>query len=814
MKRWLVMVSLWSFSALTFADNVPSFVNMNQSSQDLSIKYLGQLFGNVSGVLQGAGSGLMGQLFYVLNIGIMIVAAVWLMYSIFNVVVTSALQGQGQSRHNVALIMFRVVVGLALLVPSSTTGYSAAQNIMMGVVVEGTKMADEVWDYALDYLKNGGVIYSPATSSNQITSMSQLTDIMSTKQGQPQGVVANVFQDEACMYISNNYNQQNKDNNQSAKLDAQGNYHMIEVPPQMSADGKNLKAGTGVIYFPGYGDQPNAASQGHACGSVSVNAAMLQQQGATITQYQQAYNAMDQMTRDVQVLAKKQASYVTSHGKNNGFSGLAGGGFLASGVLDYVDLIKPVTASQAAQSLNKQKQNSFIDYAKSLGWFGAGSFYWNLSRWNDALVSKGDPTSILPLLKHWSIDNDSIQHDINNTVNSLGAESDGSIWGHGYMQLQQAITNRVSGGLPKGVMVNDDIESGQADFNHYLRNRIQDMVLAFEKVMYSNQAGSYDPLAFVQMVGKTCLAEAGSLWSRIMSFAQSWAAVAGVCAAANPGNTIVNAVMSWMTPLCTMSATALLSAGFMLNFYVPLYPYLLFMFGVMGWLLYVIEAMVAAPLVCLGMTHPDGQDFTGKAEQALMLALGVFIRPALMIIGFLAGMIMSYIGFSFVNSIIGRVFVTAFSLTPPDDPTKNYQVIDGIWTVLAGSPQHNVGQSGPWGVYKAHYTGSAFADFLLVPLMFVAYGLIVTELINQCFSAIHVVPDMVLRWIGGPQQQDQTERYVQGVQRGMSSAAQQAGQLGGDAAKGKASSTIALGSDAGAIAHKVGGVAVQAEMND
>lgn len=53
--------------------------------------------------------------------------------------------------------------------------------------------------------------------------------------------------------------------------------------------------------------------------------------------------------------------------------------------------------------------------------------------------------------------------------------------------------------------------------------------------------------------------------------------------------------------------------------------------------------MVAAPLICFGLKHSEGHDFLGEAKQILMILLGAFLRPVLMVIGLIAGMILSYV---------------------------------------------------------------------------------------------------------------------------------------------------------------------------
>ncbi len=65
-----------------------------------------------------------------------------------------------------------------------------------------------------------------------------------------------------------------------------------------------------------------------------------------------------------------------------------------------------------------------------------------------------------------------------------------------------------------------------------------------------------------------------------------------------------------------VAAAAFFSLGIFLGYYLPLYPYMLFTFGVIGWIIIVIEAMVAAPLVAMGITIRKAMTFwAGRRKQ-------------------------------------------------------------------------------------------------------------------------------------------------------------------------------------------------------
>ncbi len=821
MKRIIALTSvlvLWSLSVVVFANGIDP---MGGATHDVAIKYLGQIFGYMPGTaLSHDHVGIMGQLFRVFNQGVMVVAAVWLTYSITQITMSCALTSQGFQKFSVSMIAFRVCVGMAFLVPNPHSGYSMVQTLMMNVVVEGSKLADSTWSYALDYMQNGGLVYDHKPSNGAF----KQTDVNKymPSQSELSGPVAKILQNEICMFASSHYYIENPD----------------QLPSQL---GKGLSfhiapnASQQIINFPGIGDTPGQG--GHGCGSVTIDRAIAGQ-GLPDPQvvYDESYSAMFDMVNQLLPLAQRLAAgtYTDQGNVIQHVSPEFGADKMKRAIIKHFMAMKPAVQARAKFLGDNSYDGTFFDQAKEQGWFNAGSFYWNLSRWNDMVDVHFDPSSYLPLTTSY-LKNNSMVAEVANSVQLAGAHlmNDG-VWGAGYAEIMQYATNQQrqqqqpSDTVQKGNIypfvpghsADDAYDAGFADNsnlginifgpdNGRLKNTVNAILNTFNSIMMGQQSDSYDPLVFVQTVGKTCLQQAGQLWTTSLSAAVSLGHEAMGCSAFFGSCAALGATLAWVVPMWCAIAGMLFTAGFMLNFYTPLYPYLLFMFGALGWLLSVIEAMAAAPLVAFGMTHPEGHDFLGKAEQALMLALGVFIRPALMVIGFVAGMLMSYVAFNFVNTVIGRVFISAFNpgvAGSNQAGPQNVAPLDAVWEVVAGGSASQTPQT-------QSYTGNPFADFMLIPLLLVAYGMIVIEVVNQCFSAIHQVPDMVLRWIGGPQLGDQSEKYVQSIKQGMQSSAQQAGKIAGDAATGKGKAIFENSQQQGQMINKVASAGVGAMID-
>lgn len=211
------------------------------------------------------------------------------------------------------------------------------------------------------------------------------------------------------------------------------------------------------------------------------------------------------------------------------------------------------------------------------------------------------------------------------------------------------------------------------------------------------------------------------------------------------------AVIEMYLPLGASLATIIFAMGTMLGIYLPFMPFMLYLFGVIGWVMAVIEAMVAAPLVALGVTHPEGHDLLGKSEQAVMLLLGVFIRPATMIMGLLFAMNLAKVAVQLLD--YGFLFV---------------------FTEIG-----NMNSAGSDGITNA---------FIMLGAMTV-YVYVLMTIIDQSYSLIYQVPDKILRWIGGPQDSSSTAQMANQVKGQI----QQVGGKAGDAGSGVASRTPGMG---------------------
>lgn len=169
------------------------------------------------------------------------------------------------------------------------------------------------------------------------------------------------------------------------------------------------------------------------------------------------------------------------------------------------------------------------------------------------------------------------------------------------------------------------------------------------------------------------------------------------------GNSTVK--LSVLGPMITAVAGTILVTGAFLSVYPPMLPYILWIGAILGWVIFLVEAVIAAPLWAVAQIAPDGDGVVGKGGQGYMLVLSLFMRPALMVLGFIAAVIvMKPMGY-LINSTFLGAFLNAAS------PSWY-----GIVTAIMGC---------------------------------ILYATLMVSVINRVFALIHVIPDKILRWMGG-----------------------------------------------------------------
>lgn len=767
-QRWTLGLLLLLVTSAIFADGGPQIASDAVTNHsDLSMNFLSQIFGTVGNVLSGTSGQMMGKLFYDLNIGVLIVAGMWLSYTIFNVVVSSASEGSFiNGRNNVAMIFLRIAIGTGALLPSPSTGYSVIQDVVMKVVVEGVKLADMTWSHGLDYIQQGGdVWHAPLTSKD---GGSLTADTAKTLY---QGTVSSVMEAEACMVTASAKQELRSQNTVSSSTGVANN----AVPPTALSpiDDKVRQK----FYF------PSSQSDRQGCGSVDWGAipGVMKKDPNTpskkieTAEGEFAYEASYHVVYNMIPAAKL---YVCSHNPSFSKTSVCSGTnttdaigdaseIAFNNVLAYVNSIEPLVSHNSQQS--KGNLDDFFKSAKSLGWLSAGRYSWDISHFKDLDIETKDFIHYNPKVEI----NRSSQND---TAQSSPFQSwSNTVWGEVQNKFDQ-YSNTSNDGNTGG-------SSGGGGHHKSLRwlAPIVGGMLGYEgslaKLFNGTHMGS-DPIYFLHRVGVESMNIAGEIWINLAITIGALYLVGIICSGGSVDlDRPIEGAVSWFKPLAMALAMMYLTVGGMLAFYVPLYAFLVFSFGVISWFIAVIEAMVAAPLVAFGLTHPEGHDFLGPIKQALMLLLGVFLRPVLTVIGLIAAMILSYVSFRMIN--FGFASFMGDLLGKPGGNSNN------VYAGISSFMSHAGGSSDGINISKI------VAPLIGMPIMLFIYAMVVYYVINQCYSLVYVLPDYILRWIGGPQQQSSVGQMMEGLkggfQQNMGSAGQGMNQSAGNAMQGAGS---------------------------
>ncbi len=789
LNRLFTAIVLLLIAGSAFADSgslagIHHFANrLAPPETDYSVAYLGQIFGTVGDVLSGTSGQVLGHMFGIFNKGILVVAALYLGFTIVSLAIHAAHQGSFMSqKYNTPMILLRIAFGFAITIPSSTTGYSLTQDVFMKIVVQSVGLADQVWDAALKYIQYGGSLYiRPKTLSTDTNIITNFFGTSTTP-----GVAVTIFEDEVCM-IKSASSAWNPSSNSITQR------HLVFNPPKNAAT-KNYPypSKLGEVFFPGLGDKPDSdaiiKTGQAACGVATPYSSVTVKTGSAMTSTTMTAMQVQQM-RDTSFSALKQMAismlpaahdYVNLnpadssntqalHKKNTEKA-------VFSSILAYVNLITPYqqmlsaqhavsaqataqsaadaanfttacgvgglfisgfchyTASQFESSTTKAQLShtshlAFIQTAKAQGWIMAGRFYWDVEQANTTAqsisISGLLPTATTPTLSiHKTTMTDAV-------TAILGYQTDVTTLWSEYVGAQNNTVSYPSTGSGSGGTLVKAVSNSSLS---KVAGAVYDLT----------QPGGYNPIVVLMHLGTKLMEAVVGIWIGAIVLSVAGAVPAGVCDAMSPGGVIYSAILTWLKSIIMLISTGLLVPGAIFGYYLPLYPFIVFTFAAVGWFLMVIEGMAAAPLIGLGVTHPEGHDFLGKSDQVLMFLLGIFVRPTLMVLGLVGAMVISFVAF--------HMMITGF---------------DGIYSSLSS---------------QITFQKGSLLILINICMVLIVFGMMSLQLVEQCFKLIYQLPQYVMRWIGGPTMGEDYGQMAQGVQGAISGGAGKFAQGGGDAA--------------------------------
>lgn len=703
-KLWVYLILLSPLSAFassasetgdsTLGNFLHSFTPSTYSQYDLSMKYLGQIFGSVGGVLSGQNGQLIGRLFEVFNNGLMVVAGLFLGYTVFKAVVDTASEGEVLGRGTkTAWIAFRTAMGIGCLIPSKASGYCLIQGFFMYVVIQGVGFADMIWQRVVNYLADeGGAVYvtNPISPDNM------------TPMVQP---VGQVMQSEICMYrLQNTLNQNNAANAQAQQEAGVATDAAGSTTNEVGYSFVNTTDSSGKIVSEtiSFGKKQSVDSSGNViygneCGSylLSASGTNSDPSGDEVMQpIQYQEYSFRQVILDLGPAAEQIANLQTTDQLDATISNTAVTA-MTTGVMDYVNIITPALKKEGDKNAKKYKDQ--LRHAEDQGWIVAGSYYRQMANINNQIAGDlkkylpGQSAQVTATSNGGDLQDDSFVKtaisqvsDGDNSYEALTTQSleEAQKSQGNYMKLgdHRPIDGKIISNIRWGLAY-QAISAGYAipvaPLMGVLDGTLRDIVDYWDKTMDKSHG---DPIVNLQKVGNHIVDSTVNLWFTIMAL--TFITTIGFSAPSTFG--VIEAMGSSIIgfiPTATVLILTMLGIGLVFSVYVPLIPFLVYLFAVLGWFVLVVEAMFAAPLVAIGITHPDGDHYLmGKSSQALMMLLNIFIRPSLLLTGFLIGMVFERVSLTLLNDMFHK-FGTGLDLQA--NPGSNSMGLIGIGLLVA-----------------------------------------------------------------------------------------------------------------------------------
>ncbi len=276
--------------------------------------------------------------------------------------------------------------------------------------------------------------------------------------------------------------------------------------------------------------------------------------------------------------------------------------------------------------VEKQRLDDFSEKTKKEGWITAGQWYWAISAKSFELQRFADPELSIKTFNPDGIPD--YEDSFTEEMTKLNR----------YMQV--AMTPQ-GGSRPRPMIPSTE----EADVG-------TDM---FAKTMASSfgSGGDFgasmllkgnDPIRSLSQYGHYLIAGSGTLLSVYI--------VSGAIIVGASNNTVgkatgIGAAVKWVAnklfTVLLAVAMGVITIGAFLAFYLPAIPFIFWMLAVLGWMIMVLESLIAAPLWAVAHAVPEGDGFAGRyALQGWQLMVNVVFRPILLTLGLLLSMFLMH----------------------------------------------------------------------------------------------------------------------------------------------------------------------------
>ncbi|RDU99067.1 hypothetical protein DWV00_10695 [Trinickia dinghuensis] len=578
-----------------------------------------------------ASSGLISQVFLVLNSCILAVGVLWAMYHFGSAMIATGQDGEflGQKKSSPWFII-RMGLGFTGLVPMFG-GYCGAQVIMLWATMMGVGIANLSMTSAVAVLTNGGTLIATPVVP-QVTAIAQSLFVSNLCAAAANQAVANLEGDTSLD------SQDAPDAGETFSANTAGAKVVLMNQNGLSCGGAEILANT---------QTSSGTSSGSGLSAYSANMASAQQQ--LLAAQAQALFLMQA------TLSSAAQAYVTA-------------------VNDQTQPQDPqATVDQAAQAYQTQMQAAVTTVSSSLtgvagdigtelardGWIMLGSWYQTFAQTSSQLedladavpapVPGTDPSNLpYPQLYQSVMASYELQLEQDESTSTAASTMDTS-------------TNLFSGNVTQRM-----VEQQPTDINFLAKlfpgtNLVEQIKDVMTSATQSVNGLPLNPLIVMKSVGDRIIHGTGGYLNNYLgSLAPSTGnSNAKTSAGSSTGSAVTTppagqgSAAGPIGPLIVAMAVTLFFFGVMLSVYMPMLPFIVWFGGVVSWFMVVAEAMVASPLWAMTHLDGDGEGLGQRTQHGYVFLLNVMLRPVVMVFGFLlAGAGVIVLG-SLLNTMFG-----------------------------------------------------------------------------------------------------------------------------------------------------------------
>ncbi|WP_374553297.1 DotA/TraY family protein [Aquitalea pelogenes] len=605
LRRILLFLSMLLFAQTALASGAPDL--FTPSSNDVSMKILGSMFGDLFSKYTSGGVDVLSGPMGVFNQAVLIVGGILATYTLLAGTLGTAHDGEMLGKGFSSIwVPIRYAFGTALIIPVQG-GYCGAQLLIAWLVAQSVGMADGVW--------------------NTYTSTSNTAKMVVVGYNAPdlKNAVWNAFQSYSCIEAY-------KASLTHADPIIVGNNaaSTIGVTTEETADS--------LIYS--FGDKTGNLFEKDVCGTVSVPKLKV----PTITTsktFDQAleidFSSAPALNEKIQAVQKAQLSKVLSLLDAEAVKVISTKQAIDPAGVNSILASYQQALSDAAQSAvaSIDGLNTLQTNAQKGGWISQFYYFMQYSYLYDQISTSlsATPSATGPV----NAGNGKYSSDLSDYIKPIAdtvTRGGGTVVFGGSSDQSNSKTSDEKGFFDKVKEM----------WNKFKADEVAKRIFMGAETHFQASKGEH-PIYTMKRLGDnlTAVSSGGLIAGGGIMFTLG----------AHPG------ISAFVQTLMMIVLVPMLVTGFMLKYFLPFMPFLMGIGVIGGWLMGVAIAIIAAPLWVVGHLNPHADDMVGSSGQGYRLVLSMTLRPTLITLG----MIVVFTAIIVVGGFINETFLLAFNLS-------------------------------------------------------------------------------------------------------------------------------------------------------